>query len=82
MCLALEPESRLRDVAERVGITERAAQQIVRDLVEADVLTKQKVGRRNVYEVHGSSHLRHPLEQAATVGELVDLVRSRSSADR
>ena len=78
--LALEPEARLREVAEKVGITERAAQQIVRDLTEVDVVTKTRNGRRNSYEVHRTSHLRHPLEASATVGELVALVTGATEA--
>ena len=74
ICLALEPDARMRDVADRVGVTERAAQQIVRDLTQANVISKTKVGRRNSYQIVRSSHLRHPLEQSATVGRLVDLV--------
>lgn len=34
LCLARDPELRLRDVAERVGVTERAVQRIVADLEE------------------------------------------------
>ena len=47
VCLAEDPTARMRDVAERVGITERAAMRIVKHLDEADVLSKQREGRRN-----------------------------------
>ena len=46
-----DPEMRLRDVAERVGITERAAQRIVAELEERGFLEHEKVGRRNRYEI-------------------------------
>jgi DNA-binding IclR family transcriptional regulator len=74
VCLASDPELRLRDVAERVGITERAAQQIVRDLEQAGYVVKERVGRRNRYKVVRSRRLRHPLEDQVRIGELTDLV--------
>ncbi|WBL37450.1 winged helix-turn-helix domain-containing protein [Tepidiforma flava] len=77
LCIANDPGIRLRDVAERVGITERAAQRIVADLVEAGYITRKRVGRRNVYEIHPERPLRHPVEQAHSVGELFRLIEPR-----
>lgn len=71
LCLSADPELRLRDLAERVGITERAAQRIVAELADEGYLERQRVGRRNVYTVHLELPLRHPLERAHTVGELL-----------
>src|SRR5207247_1242308 len=51
LCLSGDPEIRLRDVAERVGITERACQRIVADLVATGYVTASRVGRRNHYTV-------------------------------
>jgi predicted transcriptional regulator len=82
VCLAADPDVRLRDVAELVGITERAAQQIVRDLEQAGFVVKERVGRRNHYAVVRSRHLRHPLEQQVRIGELIDLVTSHGDAVR
>lgn len=61
-------------MAEAVGITERAVQQIVRDLVVQGYLRKEKVGRRNRYQVVRRAHLRHDLESDVTVGRFLDLV--------
>jgi predicted transcriptional regulator len=72
--LARDPDTRMRDVAEAVGITERAVQQIVRDLVAQGYLRKEKVGRRNQYEVVRKAHFRHELEAHVTLGEFVGLV--------
>ena len=72
--LALLPDSRMRDVAEAVGITERAVQQIVRDLVGQGYLVKEKVGRRNHYEVVREAHFRPELEAGVSLGEFLDLV--------
>ena len=74
LCIASDPESRGRDIADRVGITERAAQAIVSDLVSAGYVTRTRVGRRNHYEVHPDLPLRHPIERARQVRELLRLV--------
>jgi predicted ArsR family transcriptional regulator len=71
VCMAEEPDIRGRDIAARVGITERAAQGIVADLVEAGYVTRTKEGRRNRYSIHADAPLRHPLEHDHTVGELL-----------
>ena len=74
VCLARDPDTRMRDVADAVGITERAVQQIVGDLVSQGYVEKQKVGRRNRYRVVRSAHFRHDLENAVSLGSFVDLV--------
>jgi predicted transcriptional regulator len=74
VCLARDPEARMRDVAEAVGITERAVQQIVSDLVVQGYLRKEKVGRRNQYEVVRDAHFRHELEAHVTLGAFVELL--------
>ncbi|MFN3168078.1 MAG: helix-turn-helix transcriptional regulator [Phycisphaeraceae bacterium] len=75
ICLALDPELLLREVAERVGITERAVQKIVHELEEAGVLTRTKVGRRNRYTIKEGHSLRHPVEGHRRVRDLLDMVR-------
>ena len=74
VCLAGDPTMRMRDVAERVGITERAVQRIVGDLEEGGVLERIREGRQNRYVVHASLPLRHPVEAHRTVGDLLALV--------
>jgi hypothetical protein len=74
ICLYRDPHVRLRDVAEMVGITERAVQRIVLELEEAEVITRRREGRRNVYVVHPAQPLRHPVEAHCTVGDLLHLV--------
>jgi DNA-binding MarR family transcriptional regulator len=73
VCLHRDPTIRLRDVAEMVGITERAVQRIVQDLEQAGVITRHREGRRNVYEINARAHLRHPVEGHRTVADLLDL---------
>ena len=72
-----DPDTRMRDVAAAVGITERAVQQIVRDLVAEGYLRKTKVGRRNRYAVVRRARFRHPLAEGLTIGEFLDLVLAR-----
>jgi DNA-binding IclR family transcriptional regulator len=74
LCLARDPEIRLRDIAERVGITERAAQRIVSDLVTEGYVTRTKTGRRNQYGVHPELPLRHGIEQRGAVGAFLGLL--------
>lgn len=74
ICLAREPDLRLRDVAERVGITERAVQRIVADLEAAQVLQRIRDGRRNRYEVDVNRPLRHSVESHCTVSDLLKIV--------
>ncbi|HYP45613.1 MAG TPA: hypothetical protein VEQ66_10530 [Propionibacteriaceae bacterium] len=71
--LASSPDDTMRDIALRVGITERAVQLIVRDLASAGYIDIQRVGRRNHYRIASDLPLRHPAEQRATIGDLVGL---------
>ena len=73
LLLARQPDLRLRDLAEHVGITERSAQKIVTELETAGYITKIRTGRRNAYELHPDLRFRHPLEADHRVGELLDL---------
>ncbi len=78
VCLAENPDARLRDVAERVGITERTALRVVTHLEEAGILTRVKVGRRNSYVIDPDKRLRHPIEAHRTVGDLLGSILSGS----
>jgi Mn-dependent DtxR family transcriptional regulator len=74
LVIARDPRVRLRDIADEVGITERAAFRIVADLEAEGYLTKRKDGRRNVYTLHRDRPLRHPLERHVPVGALLSLL--------
>ena len=78
VCLTHTPQPTTREIAIRVGITERAVQRIVRRLVEAGVLTIEKDGRRNSYEIDLDQQLRHPLESHKTIGEFIRLIESNA----
>lgn len=74
ICLAKDPTLRLRDVATFVGITERAVQKIVQELESGGVLSRERDGRRNVYEIHADRPLRHPVESHCRISELLEWV--------
>ncbi|HUO79037.1 MAG TPA: winged helix-turn-helix transcriptional regulator [Steroidobacteraceae bacterium] len=82
VCLARDPEARLRDVAVRVGITERAVQKILADLEAAGVLERRREGRRNRYRLRTDRPLRHPLEAHRTVAALLGTLLERSELRR
>ena len=72
ICIAKDPTVRMRDLAEEVGITERAIQRIVADLKDAGYLLLERKGRRNHYLVHTHRPMRHPVESHCLVSELLE----------
>lgn len=80
VCIANNAEVRISEIADQVGIGERAAQGIVTDLVEGGYVTRTRVGRRNHYAVNPKLPLRHPLERDHEVGELLQAVASPAPA--
>jgi len=76
--LVRDPTARLRDIADEVGITERAVHRIVTDLTEAGYLHLERVGTRNQYEVRRDMPLRHPLHSGRKLGEVLDVLEGRS----
>jgi predicted ArsR family transcriptional regulator len=74
LCIAADSGVRMREIADRVGITERAAQRIVADLVNAGVVERTRVGRRNTYAVDRHARLRHPSQADHEIGELIDVL--------
>ncbi len=81
LCIARDPEIRVRDLALLVGITERAAQRIVADLVAAGYLERSRDGRRNRYQVRADLPLRHPVEQPHRVGEVLAVLSNADPHD-
>jgi len=76
LCLTRDPDMRLRDVAETVGVTERAVQRIVAELVDAGYLERSRVGRRNHYTVNRDHAMRHVAQLGHQIGGLLDLLES------
>lgn len=74
VCLAADGKQTLREVAAKVGVTERAVQRIVAELEDAGVLERERDGRRNLYSIHADVPLRHGLEAHCRIGDLLELV--------
>jgi predicted transcriptional regulator len=75
LCLQRDPNARFRDIAQRVGITERAAQRIVGDLIETGYVESERVGRRNHYRINTDAAMRHPAQEGHDIGELLTILR-------
>jgi len=73
LCIAHDPGTRLRDIAATLGITERSAHSIVTDLTEAGYLIRQKIGRRNRYQIQAHLPLPGPGAREPAIGEIVAL---------
>lgn len=82
ICLGGEPGLTLREVAARVGITERAVQKIVLDLESGGFLTRHREGRCNRYRIHRHKHLRHPIEADRTLSDLLEMALAGKTGSR
>jgi DNA-binding MarR family transcriptional regulator len=75
LCIANDPDARLRDIADSVGITVGSAQRIVADLIEGGFVERTREGRRNRYVVNRDSPmLRHAAQDGHQIGGLLELL--------
>lgn len=81
LAVAQEPDTRVRDLALLVGVTERTAMQIIVDLEQGGYIRREKVGRRNRYHIDREHPLRHPLEEHHDIGALLQAVSHASSPE-
>ncbi len=77
VCIARDPGIRLREIGERVGITERAAHRIVAELADAGYITRERNGRRNRYTINAYFPLPDPVAHERNVGDLLALLAAR-----
>ena len=75
LCIARDPDVRLKTIAESVGITRRAAQRIVHDLIESGFIQWERVGRRNRYVINRELRMRHQAQHDHEIGELLDVLK-------
>jgi hypothetical protein len=80
VCIAHDPGIRLRDIGDRVGITERAAHRIVAELADAGYITRERNGRRNHYTINTHFPLPDPIAREQNVGELLAILTGPSAA--
>jgi DNA-binding MarR family transcriptional regulator len=81
LSIAHDPTARMRDIAEGVGITERAAQRIVADLVAAGYVTRERNGRRNAYTVRPDLSVVLPAQRDIDLGSLLDVLVPPGTGD-
>jgi MarR family len=74
VCIANDPGVRLREIGERVGITERAAHRIVVDLGTAGYITRQRNGRRNQYTINTDLPVHDPIARGHNLGQLLEIL--------
>lgn len=71
LCLANNADTKVRDLAIDIGITERAVLGIISDLETAGYISIEKIGRRNKYKVNKNLTFRHELESHKKIGDLI-----------
>ena len=81
LCIAQDSTSRMRDVAMKVGITERAVQHIIAELEAAGYLSRTRDGRNNRYTMHTELTLRHPIEQHCPIATLIEMTMSGGNGE-
>lgn len=72
--MARHPRITARDLADAIGITERATRKIIADLLEAGYITKRREGRRNRYGVNSDLSLRHPIHSETAIGDFLQVL--------
>jgi MarR family len=82
VCIAHDPGVRLRDIGERVGITERAAHRIVVELADAGYITRERNGRRNRYTINTHFPLPDPIAREQNIGELLAILTGPPATNR
>jgi hypothetical protein len=80
VCIARDPGLRLRDIGERIEITERAAHRIVAELALAGYISRRRTGRRNQYTINAHLPLPDPIVRERNVGELIELLAATQAA--
>ena len=82
IALSTAPDARIRDIAEMVGLTERAIHRLLRDMESGGIITRKRRGRRVTYSIDRDRRLRHPIESHRTVGDLVSIFERQLEAAR
>src|SRR5579884_3377206 len=82
VCIARDPGIRLREIGERIGITERAAHRIVVELADAGYITRQRTGRRNHYTINAHFPLPDPIAREQNIGELLAILTATRGSKR
>ncbi|MEI8307854.1 MAG: winged helix-turn-helix transcriptional regulator [Chloroflexales bacterium] len=79
LCIARSQHMTAKEIAEVVGITERAVQRLIRDLEESGYIVGVRVGRQNRYVIRIDHPMRHPAQAGHLIGALIDLLGAGNS---
>jgi predicted ArsR family transcriptional regulator len=82
LCIARNQRMTAKEIAEVVGITERAVQRLIHDLEESDYIMRLRVGRQNRYVINTAQPMRHPAQGGRPIGELIDLLAPLAEAGK
>ena len=80
LCIAHDPNARMRDIADDVEITERATQRIVADLIDAGYVDRERIGRRNRYTVRSSLPISLPARRDVDLNDLLNILLPEGSS--
>jgi hypothetical protein len=82
ICIAHDPGTRLRDIGEHLGITERAAHRIVAELADAGYISRQRNGRRNHYTINSDLPLPDAIAREQSIGELLAILTETHASNQ
>ena len=82
LCIAADPRMRIRDIATAVDVTERTAQRIVADLIDAEYIGRTREGRRNVYSIRTDLAVRLPAQRDVEFGSLLGVLLPKASSGK
>ena len=82
LCIVEEPGLTLREIGERVGITERAAHRIVTELEASGYLSRKRNGRRNHYTIKSNLPLPDSVARERQIGELLEVLAKQTRTKR
>ncbi len=82
VCIADDPGIRLRDLGDRIGITERATHRIVTELANAGYITRERTGRRNRYTINAHLPIPDPIAREQNIGQLLEVLRGTRAEQR
>ncbi len=77
LCIAHDPDVRLRDIAAELGITERRAYALVSDLADGGYVVKERDGRRNRYSIQEQLPVPELADRDLAIGQVLGVLKDR-----
>jgi DNA-binding transcriptional ArsR family regulator len=79
--VSVNSHATIREISERLGLTERRIADIIRDLAKAGLLRVRRKGRKNEYALAPEASFRHPIMTGLRFDEFVALFLRRGPAE-